>query len=769
MVEVKIDDLKVDGDKDIETGLNNTVDAGKASKAEHFLKKINKQEEDNSEEIKDKNIDKAIDSFNKQGSEVLKAIKENMIKIFTQIDWSNASDPKLSTFEDAYEAFSTDITALEKTEKWTISSEVKNLLSDISDIINFKKIEWDNAGTLSLQELKNLQTKLNTEEYKTLNSAPPNKLQTNLNNLITNLETKAKEAKEKDEVDLLLNMPATRENAITLFEKTSKETYNKVFDKVFGEWPTPVTLNADKWTQDQKLFIWLLKAYVGDKEISDIKIGKANTSFHPEYKTTGTNVVEFKITENDKKIDKVVIRWSQDEMQQERAKNNEITKINWAQQTLNEFDDKWNYQEFKQYLVDLKEDTQVVKENMKTICEQILTYKPTPWTSDAWETLNDLKNGYCKVFCDYIIAKKSDSSLVQSYLNQIKSNVALLGNDSETQLDTYNKLTTVWIDLKGYVDESVFKEIAQKWWALEAGKDKLKQGMKLFLDLLTSLGVISKATLKSRWLGKAFDGAINSYFQEKYEISDKQRKRIDGITWEKGWKFNKETYTNSLKTKVKVDPGLLDIKVMETLLSKAKKQKTDYITYTWDKAEIKKEKVDDLVDAIFGKEWNRNDDVWEELEKNTQSRHKSAESDITEEAKLNNGDKKAIKALSPEIQSKILTIYLTDLGIKKDMAFVVSENFSKEPNNQEQVTEKKYTTKEAVNFRDGKWNILGTEAIPQNSELTAILENGKEVTKKWSVIWLDKDNNLKDKDFIKVKFNNQEGFVAKEYITEKQS
>lgn len=474
------------------------------------------------------------------------------------------------------------------------------------------------------------------------------------------------------------------------------------------------------------------------------------------------------------KTEKIVVRWTQDHMQALRAEKATIPtptrEANKPENGINQFDDIWNYQAFKKYLENTDgTGKKELSEHMLEITTQILNYKPAPGTADAWEDLNGLKNGYCNILSDFIVANKSDTNLVQSYLNQVKANNELLGRDTETIRINVNKLQAANINVASVLSATLIKDIYNQnpQNVLEQGKNMLKEGMKLLLDLLTSLGLVSKSTLKDRWLGNAFDEAVNSYFKEKYELSVSQMKKIEGISWDDGTgTFTQTKYIESLTTAVIADPKLLDLKVAEQLLAKAGKEKTEYIKYSKDNAEIISWKVKDLIEAMLLNEDNR-----KEIQDNTNKRYKDAKWDIDAETALKNWDQREIDAFDVTLQSKITSIYLTDLGVKKDMSFVIEENFNK-PKTVNVQTQTIDRSKEQFAADD---NVIATDDL----NMRALVGNNINTTNKITTIPKDATFNVVDpklitatvdgitRHYIKVKYNNQEWYVAQELLTKK--
>jgi hypothetical protein len=104
-------------------------------------------------------------------------------------------------------------------------------------------------------------------------------------------------------------------------------------------------------------------------------------------------------------------------MQSKKAEKFDISKVDMSIATpLAQFDGKGNYKSLEKYI---KANPQKFEDNFKNIMDSILAYtNKTTDTTDKYEDLNDLKNGYANIITDYIVANQKFMDRYQSYLTK---------------------------------------------------------------------------------------------------------------------------------------------------------------------------------------------------------------------------------------------------------------------------------------------------------------------------------------------------------------
>lgn len=439
--------------------IKSSITEAKQDKVNKFVEKLKNTDKktDKTKEITDIFIDYA--------DEVLEWIKKNMITNFSKIDvdWKN----KLSTYEEAKQAFDTDINSLltlnnpetntttaENTPK-KISKETQKLskllelTSDIGSLIQLKKLEsWKEitdfdrgklsffVGRLNLENDMKPITNTATTREKLINDkdasirSEKNKTETEKKEIEEN-KTKAKEA---------LNTNRTPETAKNFFERKENENvFNATFDEIIKIQQDKLDTYTDQdniKTTKIKNFVNLINIYTKsttEKPTTNISLKIADeNSVYPIWTNIVTYTNEWK--------DKEITFWSQDDMQSRKAEKFDISKVDLSiPNPLTQFDWKGNYKSLEKYI---KANPKKFDDNFKNIIDSILVYtNKTTESTDKYEDLNELKNGYANVITEYIVANPQLINRYQSYLT--KTNMDILWGDKTTRIANYNKLVPI--------------------------------------------------------------------------------------------------------------------------------------------------------------------------------------------------------------------------------------------------------------------------------------------------------------------------------------
>jgi hypothetical protein len=109
-------------------------------------------------------------------------------------------------------------------------------------------------------------------------------------------------------------------------------------------------------------------------------------------------------------------------MQSKKAEKFDISKVDMSiANPLTQFDGKGNYKSLEKYI---KANPQKFEDNIKNIIDSIFAYtNKTTDTTDKYEDVNDLKNGYANVITDYIVANQQFFDRYESYLTKTNMNI----------------------------------------------------------------------------------------------------------------------------------------------------------------------------------------------------------------------------------------------------------------------------------------------------------------------------------------------------------
>lgn len=326
---------------------NSVADKQKAN-VDTFVGKLKdiKEDKDKTKEV--------TDVFTDNSDKILEWIKSNMIANFAKIDGKWETDPKLSTYEDAKNAFDTDINKLKaqnipenktSTEKASKEEDKLNKLleitSDIGSLIQLKKLEsWKASDAdFNLETTGKLKYFIQDNNLEK-NMMPKKELKKTRNELINekakNIQTK-KETEENIKKETEKNITTarnllsvnyqTQEQTKWFFETSKEEDFNTTLKEIYDKNKSDKTADPkkiDALTSDQQegRLLQLVRTYANSKYIKDVSIWTANEKFCPSF-AGWTRAIQFQ-------------KWTK------LWEGNNETTINWTTYTRKEKkDDKW--------------------------------------------------------------------------------------------------------------------------------------------------------------------------------------------------------------------------------------------------------------------------------------------------------------------------------------------------------------------------------------------------------------------------------------------
>lgn len=324
---------------------------------------------------------------------------------------------------------------------------------------------------------------------------------------------------------------------------------------------------------------------------------------------------------------------------------------------------------------------------------------------------------------------------------------------------------------------------------------------------------------------KSIEDNINKIYKEKFNLSADQKKWIDDIIWTKDapkfdnkelfelskakekinafWKDKdkQKTFTDQLKTWWEKKEGyikLLDPTLVHYLITKDFTDNKsldskddgkplnvndfvvkDATTNEWKINEnLSKDdgNQNKLIARLFADQTTRDTIEWANMKiewvktSRDGAKLEYSRSDLSETP--SSAERKQYSIQSDQDIARFLTAYA--FAGSKTLDYVITESGQSHEVKETDPKKINYTIKgtdnKGANFRDEKWWFASTTTIPENSDVEGVPDtDGKEIIKKWSDIWLSDKTDLKDKEFIRVKYWWTEWYIAKEYLEKKNT